>query len=88
MKLLVLYKPKSEYARTVEEYLTDFHKLYPLIEVEEIDAESTEGINRSAVYDILDFPALVAITSDGRVLNMWIGQMLPRKQEVIAYLQS
>jgi hypothetical protein len=88
MKLIVLYKPRSEHARSLEEYLTDFHTIYPSVEVEQLDAESVEGINKSIVYDILDFPALIATANDGSVINMWIGQMLPQKQEVIGYLRS
>jgi len=88
MKLLVLYKPKSEYARMIEDYLTDLGRQYPSVNIEVLDAESIEGVSKSAIYDILDFPALVAVTEDGSVLNMWIGQMLPQKQEVIGYLQS
>ena len=88
MKLLVLYRPKSDHARIVEDYLTDFGRQYPSIEVEVLDAESVEGVSKSSTYDILQFPALLAVAEDGSVLNMWLGQMLPQKQEVVAYLQS
>jgi len=88
MKLLVLYKPKSEYARSVEEYIDDFGRLYPKIEVETLDAESVEGVNKCLLYDILEYPALLALGDDKSLRNMWLGKMLPQKQEVISYLYS
>jgi hypothetical protein len=88
MKLLVLYKPKSEYARSVEEYIDDFGRLYPKVEVETLDAESIEGVNKCVLYDILEYPALLALSDDNSLRNMWLGKMLPQKQEVISYLFS
>jgi len=88
MKLLVLYKPKSEHARVVEEYLNDFRYQYPDVEVEALDAESVEGVNKSELYDILEYPALLALASDSTLQSMWAGKMLPQKQEVISYIYS
>jgi hypothetical protein len=88
MKLLVLYQPKSEHARSVEEYLDDFRRLYPDIEVEVLDAESVEGVNKCQLYDILEYPALLVIGRDNVLQNMWLGKMLPQKQEIVSYLYS
>jgi hypothetical protein len=88
MKLLVLYRPKSEHARMVEEYLDDFGRLYPDVEIELLDAESIEGVNKCELYDILEYPALLAINDDNGLQNMWLGKMLPQKQEVVSYLFS
>jgi hypothetical protein len=88
MKLLVLYQPKSEHARLVEEYLDDFRRLYPKIDIEVLDAESVEGVNICQVYDILEYPALLAVNRDNALQNMWLGKMLPQKQEVVSYLLS
>ena len=88
MKLLVLYQPKSEHARMVEEYLDDFRRVYPDIEIEVLDAESKEGVAKCLVYDILEYPALLVIGTDNSLQNMWLGKMLPQKQEVVAYVIS
>lgn len=88
MKLLVLYKPKSEHARVVEEYLDDFARLYPDATVEVLDAESVEGVNKSEVYGIWEYPALLALSDDDGFQNMWLGNLLPQKQEIISYLYS
>jgi hypothetical protein len=88
MKLLVLYKPKSEYARIVEEYIDDFRRLYPDVEIEVLDAESIEGVNKCELYDVLEYPALLALNRDNSPQNMWLGKMLPQKQEVLSYLYS
>jgi len=88
MKLLVLYKPKSEHARLVEEYLEDLRRQYPTVDIEVIDAESVEGVNKSQVYDILEYPALLVVNRDNSLQNMWLGKMLPQKQEIVSYLFS
>lgn len=88
MKLLVLYQPKSEHARMVEEYLSEFSRLYPDVEIEALDAESVEGVNKSELYDILEYPAFLALGTDGNLQNMWLGKLLPQKQEVVSYLYS
>ena len=88
MKLLVLYQPKSEHARTVEEYLDDFGRLYPGVEIEVLDAESIEGVNKCELYDVLEYPALLVLTADNTLQNMWLGKLLPQKQEVVSYLFS
>jgi hypothetical protein len=88
MKLLVLYQPKSEHARLMEEYLEDFRRLYPQIDIEVLDAESVEGVNICQVYDILEYPALLVVNRDQALQNMWLGKMLPQKQEVVSYLLS
>jgi hypothetical protein len=72
----------------VEEYLDDFRRQYPNLEIEVLDAESVEGVNKSAVYDILEYPALVVVDRDNTLQNMWLGKMLPQKQEIVSYLFS
>ena len=88
MKLLVLYQPKSEHARLVEEYLDDFRRLYPNVDIEVLDAESVEGVNKCQLYDILEYPAFLVIGRDNTLQNMWRGKMLPQKQEIVTYLYS
>jgi hypothetical protein len=88
MKLLVLYQPKSEHARLVEEYLDDFRRLYPNVDIDVLDAESIDGVNKCQVYDILEYPALLVIGQDGALRNTWTGKMLPQKQEIVSYLYS
>jgi len=72
----------------VEEYLDDFRRVYPDIEIEVLDAESKEGVAKCLVYDILEYPALLVIGTDNSLQNMWLGKMLPQKQEVVAYVIS
>ncbi|HUD10373.1 MAG TPA: hypothetical protein VMR28_01730 [Candidatus Saccharimonadales bacterium] len=86
MKLLVLYKPKSEHARSIDEYTNDFIRVHPDVTLELMDAESVEGVAKAGLYDILQFPALLALADDNSLLNMWTGDLLPLMQEVAAYL--
>ncbi len=86
MKLLVLYKPKSEHARTVEEYTNDFSRLHHRYTIELMDAESVEGVQTAQLYDIWDFPALLAMASDDSLLHSWSGALLPTMDEIVSYL--
>ena len=70
MKTVVLYKPNSEHDTPVQGYVREFaHRTGKTLEL--IDAESREGVGMAELYDILQFPALVAIRDNGELLQMW-----------------
>mgnify|MGYP001209359697 CR=1 FL=1 len=85
MKALVLYQPKSEHATTVESYVREFvrrtNKMLGLI-----DAESKHGVQLVELYDVVRYPAVLAIADDGQLLNLWLGEPLPLIDDVAAYL--
>jgi hypothetical protein len=85
MRVVVLYKDATDYARQVTDYLRDFerqtgHKL------ESMDPESREGIDFCRAYDVLEFPSILALSDDGRLQNMWKGLPLPTISEVSYYV--
>jgi hypothetical protein len=85
MRVVVLYKDATDYARQVTDYLRDFerqtgHKL------ESMDPESREGIDFCRAYDILEFPSILALSDDGRLQNIWKGLPLPTISEVSYYV--
>lgn len=87
MKVLILYKPVSELATSVEAYAREFeretsHKL------ELMDIESKEGIALAEVHDILRNPVLLAIRDDHSLIELWPERdSWPTISELSVYVQ-
>lgn len=85
MKTLLLYRPKSEHATMVESYLRDF-KMQTNKEITTLDVDSPEGMELCRLYDIVEYPAILTMENDGRLLNAWVGSQLPRISELSYYV--
>lgn len=85
MKVVVLYRSDSEHGRNVEQYVREFTrrtaKPLKLIEV-----DSVEGSDLAKLYDVTQYPAIVATANDGSLQNMWQGEPLPLIDEVAGYV--
>ncbi len=88
MKVLVLYRPNSEYARAVEEFIHDFQGRNPgyTLDVQSIDTR--DGAALASLYDIMSYPAMLALRNDGYIQIAWQGMPLPLIDEVAAYIRS
>ena len=84
MKVLVLYRPNSEHRRAVEEFISNF-KSDTTVSLETIDIDSREGSTIATTYDIVQYPAILVMQSDGSLQKMWQGTELPPADEVKAY---
>lgn len=85
MRVVVLYKEQRDYTRTVLDYLRDFqHQTGHQLET--MDPDSKEGISFTTSYDILESPAIVAVSDDGALQNIWKGLPLPTISEVSYYV--
>jgi hypothetical protein len=84
MKVIVLYRPESEYARSVEVFIHDYRARHD-DKLDVINIDSRDGVAMASLYDIMQFPALLAIREDGSVLKSWEGSDLPLMDEVAAY---
>jgi hypothetical protein len=86
MRVVVVYKDQTDYARQVIEYLRDFeHQTGHVLEV--MDPESLAGIDFCTTYDIMQLPTMIAISDDGVLQNTWVGLPLPTISEVSYYVQ-
>ncbi len=85
MKVQILYRPNSEFARSVEEYARDFEKQRGK-KIELISLDTLEGADKARLYDITNYPAVLASREDGGMLAFWQGVPLPLMNEVAAYL--
>ena len=89
MKLLFLYRPRSEYARELEQYVREFKRLYPDKNVELLDVDSIQGEAKARLYDVVEYPAVIVIRDDdSSLVNCWTGQRLPTINDVISFLNS
>ena len=85
MKVVVLSKDNTDYARAVTDYLRDFkHQTGHDLEV--MDPETPDGVSFCRAYDILEFPTVVALADDGHMQNQWRGLPLPTISEVSYYV--
>lgn len=80
----MLYHPRSEFARSIEEYAHDFERIRGSA-IELISLETVEGSDMAKLYDIVRYPALLAVRDNGELLKNWEGESLPLMDEVAGY---
>ncbi len=88
MKVVILYHANSEHTRVVEDYVRHFQRRSPESTVELLDLETQAGADAANLYGVVQYPAILALRSDGQVLNQWEGEPLPLMDEVAAYAGS
>jgi hypothetical protein len=86
VSVTVVYKPLSEQARAVTEFLRDFEKQTART-LETIDPDTREGAELCRLYDVVEYPTVIATTDDGQLRNLWRGIPLPSISEVSYYVQ-
>ena len=86
MRVVVLTRQNTDYARTVETFVNDFTRQTGKA-LEVIEADSKEAESLSDTYDIVEYPTIIAISDDGQLQNAWSGQTLPTISEVSYYVQ-
>ncbi len=84
MRVVVVTKDNTDYARSVEMFLHDVARQTGKV-LEVLDPNSTDGELFCRAYDIVEYPTIVALSDDGRVQNMWRGAVLPTISEVSFY---
>lgn len=84
-RVVVVYKEVSEHARPVEEFLREFERRSG-IQLETLNPDTREGSDFARVYDIVQYPTIVALDDDGKLLSMWPGLPLPLINEVRYYV--
>jgi len=83
----VLYRPNSEHARSVEEFLHDLQREHDFAQrkLQVLDMDSRDGIAAASLYDIMSAPAIVVTDDVGGYIKSWTGDQLPMMQEVVGY---
>lgn len=88
MKVVILYRPESEHATSVETFVHDFQKRHPSTKVELINIDHRDGIAMASLYEVMDFPAILVLAVDGRLQQFWQGKQLPLIDEVAGYAMA
>lgn len=86
MRVVVVYKQRTDYARQVDDYIFDFKRVTGK-ELETLDPETREGISFCGAYDLMEYPTIVALADDGQLQNIWRGLPLPTISEVSYYVR-
>lgn len=87
MKVLMFYRPKSEFAHGAEMYVKEFERRSSKT-IDIIDIDSREGIQQANLYGVLDHPTFVAVADDGHFLQAWSGKPLPVMNELQAFADT
>lgn len=84
MRLAIVYKDESDHAREVASFLRDFVRQTGHV-VDEINPDTRDGDAFCRIYDIVEYPTMVALSDDGQMLHLWRGRPLPTLNEVSFY---
>lgn len=84
MRVVVLYHPKSEHGGIVEDFARDYAR-FKGRKLELVSLETRDGAATASLYDITQYPAILALANDGSIQNVWQGLPLPTMNELDAY---
>ncbi|NLA43498.1 hypothetical protein GX865_05130 [Candidatus Saccharibacteria bacterium] len=87
MKIKIVYKDASDHARPVRGFIHDYERQTGRT-LEVIEPESIEGESLCRLYDVVEYPTVLATTDDGQLLQMWRGLPMPLINEVSYYDKS
>lgn len=85
MKVVLLYRPDSEHSRKVEDYVRDFIRFNKDRKIDLLSLDSREGSATASIYDIVQYPAVLALSDDGSILRYWQGDQMPLMNELAYY---
>lgn len=81
MSVVMLYRSNSERERKSLEFVENYKRRTGR-DINLVDVNTVEGSNMANLYDILDYPAIIALTSDGAVQQVWAGENMPLIDDV------
>jgi hypothetical protein len=88
MKVLVLYRPNSEHGREVEEFIHDFQIRHRDERLEVLNIDTRDGSATASLYDVMRYPAILVLQTDGYLQKSWQGDQLPMMDEVASYAHA
>lgn len=85
MRVVVVYRPNTEHTQEVQGWLQEL-TFRTSKTLEEVNPDTRDGAAFCAVYDLTQYPSIIAIDHEGRVQNTWLGRPLPLIDEVSYYV--
>jgi hypothetical protein len=84
MKVAVLYRSQSEQERPVLDFERDYSRQTGR-QLSLYDLNTRDGWSLASLYDVVQYPAVLAMGNDGQLLQLWQGEHLPLMNEVMYY---
>lgn len=88
MKVLILYRPDSEHGRVIEEFIHEYQERHQSDHLEVLSIDTREGSATATLYDVMEYPAILVLQTDGFVQKIWQGDSLPLMDEVASYART
>lgn len=85
MRVICVFRDNQDYTRTVTDWMEDVRRQTGY-ELEAMDPDSNTAFCET--YDIVEYPAILALGNDGEVLAMWRGREMPLINDVLYYLSN
>ncbi len=86
MKVVVLYRPGSDHSRMVEDFVRDLERRNRgSSRVDLVNVDTRDGSATASLYDVMQYPAVLALQDDGQLLREWEGTTMPLLNEVSYY---
>lgn len=86
MRIVILYHPKSDHVGIVEEYAHEYDRRHPDRKIELLSLDTKDGWEMAKLYDVVRYPAVLAIEKDGHMAALWQDEQLPLMNEVDSYV--
>ena len=86
MSVFIIDTRTSEHGQKVAEFLHDFERRTAQT-LEQVDPDSPRGADLCRLYDVVEYPTIIATTEDGQLRQLWRGMPLPLIDEVSYYVQ-
>jgi hypothetical protein len=88
MRVVILYRPHSDYQGIAEDYARDYHQQHPDKELELVNLDEIDGAEMAKLYDVTRYPAILALREDGSMLKLWQDEHFPLLSEVDYYARQ
>lgn len=82
-RVVCVFRDNQDYSRTVFEWLENFRRQTGR-EIEVLDPDEDAGFCET--YDIIEYPSIIALGSNGDVRALWRGREMPLINEVLYYM--
>lgn len=86
---MVVYRPRSEHARMVDDFLREVQRMSPGPDrIEKVDVDTREGASIASLYDVMSYPKVMVLADDGRLIQEWDAGTMPLLGDVRYYLNQ
>lgn len=83
----MLYRRGQSEARA-RDYAADYERRHAGSTVELRDVDNPSGQQTAELYDVVNYPAVLALADDGSLLQLWQDEQLPLMKELDFYLHA